>query len=52
MNILITGGAGYIGSELVGFLNKGHQVQVLDRLDYEPDSLLRYTGMTVSTLIG
>jgi nucleoside-diphosphate-sugar epimerase len=45
MRILITGGAGYIGSELVGFLLKsGHQVRVLDRLDYTPDSLLRYVG--------
>jgi len=45
MKILITGGAGYIGSELVGFLlRSGHQVQVLDSLEYEPDSLLRYVG--------
>ena len=45
MNILITGGAGYIGSELVGFLLKsGHEVRVLDCLEYEPDSLLRYVG--------
>ena len=45
MKILITGGSGYIGSELVGFLlESGHQVHVLDRIDYEPDSLLRYAG--------
>ena len=45
MNVLITGGAGYIGSELVGFLLKsGYEVQVLDYLEYEPDSLLRYVG--------
>ena len=45
MKILITGGSGYIGSELVGFLlESGHQVHVLDRIDYEPDSLLRYVG--------
>lgn len=33
MNILITGGAGYIGSHIVqDFLNKQHQVIVLDNL--------------------
>ena len=43
MNILITGGAGYIGSELVNFLLKsGHSVVVADTLHYEPTSLLRY----------
>ena len=43
MNILITGGAGYIGSELVNFLLKsGHSVVVADSLEYEPTSLLRY----------
>ena len=41
--ILITGGAGYIGSELIKFLlNKGQSVLVADTLDYEPTSLLRY----------
>ena len=45
MKILITGGAGYIGSELVGtLLNKGHHVHVLDNLEYGPDPLLRYIG--------
>jgi len=41
-NILITGGAGYIGSELVRFLLPEHNVTVFDSLLYESDSLLRY----------
>ena len=45
MNVLITGGAGYIGSELVQFmLDEGHKVTVLDNLEYGADSLLRYVG--------
>ena len=44
MNILITGGAGYIGSELVQhFLDGGHHVTVYDKLMYDATSLLRYT---------
>ena len=31
-NVLITGGAGYIGSELVQFLLPDHKVTVLDNL--------------------
>ena len=42
MNVLITGGAGYIGAELVDFLLPEHNVTVLDSLMYDPTSLLRY----------
>tara|TARA_R100000008_G_scaffold39982_1_gene22924 strand:+ start:313 stop:1242 length:930 start_codon:yes stop_codon:yes gene_type:complete len=41
--VLITGGAGYIGSELANYLLKDHQVTIVDSLMYEPTSLLRYT---------
>src|SRR5690349_17255472 len=41
MRILVTGGAGYIGSTLVMLLlEKGHQVRVLDKLMYGGSSLL------------
>mgnify|MGYP003124669133 FL=1 len=44
MNILITGGAGYIGSELTGhLLRAGHKVTCIDSLMYDSTSLLRYT---------
>jgi len=44
MNILITGGAGYIGSELIGhLLADGHKVVCVDNLMYDCTSLLRYT---------
>ncbi len=42
MNVLITGGADYIGSELVGYLIDKHNVTVLDSLMYDHTSLLRY----------
>ena len=42
MNILITGGAGYIGSELVQYFIEDHNVTVVDNLMYETTSLLRY----------
>jgi nucleoside-diphosphate-sugar epimerase len=42
--VLITGGAGYIGSELTGhFLRDGYEVTCLDSLMYDSTSLLRYT---------
>ena len=43
MNILITGGAGYIGSELLSYFLNDHKVTVYDNLMYDPTSLLRYT---------
>lgn len=44
-NVLITGGAGYIGSELTGYLlNAGYSVTIVDNLMYEATSLLRYAS--------
>lgn len=46
MKILITGGAGYIGSELAGkLLEYGHEVRVVDNLLYGGASLLRYANV-------
>jgi len=43
MRVLITGGAGYIGSELTDYLLRdGHEVSCLDTLMYDTTSLLRY----------
>jgi len=45
MKILITGGAGYLGSVITGkMLDVGHEVTVLDKLIFNQVSLLSYTS--------
>jgi nucleoside-diphosphate-sugar epimerase len=45
MKILITGGAGYLGSVITGvMLNEGYSVIVLDKLLFNQTSLLHYTN--------
>lgn len=41
-NVLITGGAGYIGSSLVSHFIQDHKVTVIDNLSYDKGSLLGY----------
>lgn len=44
-SILITGGAGYLGSVLIGhFLEKGYKVTCLDNLSYGQKSLFQYAS--------
>lgn len=52
MNILITGGAGYIGSSLVGYvLEAGHKVVVLDNFMYEENSLNHFCNNNNFTIV-
>ena len=45
MKILITGGAGYLGSVIAGkMLNEGYEIIVLDKLLFNQTSLLQYTS--------
>jgi UDP-glucose 4-epimerase len=45
MKVLITGGAGYLGSVLVGkLLEQSYEVVVLDKLLFNQTSLLQYTS--------
>jgi len=44
MKILVTGGAGYIGSELIQYFLPKHEVYVVDNLMYDKTSLLKYVG--------
>jgi nucleoside-diphosphate-sugar epimerase len=45
MKILITGGAGYLGSVITGrMLKEGYKVVVLDKLIFNQTSLLQYTS--------
>jgi nucleoside-diphosphate-sugar epimerase len=45
MKILITGGAGYLGSVIAGrMLKEGYEVTILDKLIFNQTSLLQYTS--------
>jgi nucleoside-diphosphate-sugar epimerase len=45
MHVLVTGGAGYVGSRVVShLLEAGHRVRVLDKLLYGAESLLAFHG--------
>jgi nucleoside-diphosphate-sugar epimerase len=46
MHVLVTGGAGYVGSRLVAYLlSKGHSVRVLDRLLYGAEAVISLNAL-------
>lgn len=52
MNILVTGGAGYVGSTLTkGLLVHGHNVTVLDNFMYGYDSILSFVNASSFSVI-
>lgn len=52
MNVLVTGGAGYIGSVLVGeLLDAGHDVAVVDNFMYRQTSLLHLVERDTLTIV-
>lgn len=52
MNILITGGAGFVGSQTGYYLNeKGHTVFLLDNMSFGHDDNLNINGETFGTFI-
>ncbi len=52
MKVLITGGAGYLGSVLVGkLLEQSYEVIVLDKLLFNQTSLLQYTSKSEPWLL-